>query len=160
MPKGFCDGAPGTQTYTLSLSGVKDTQMKIQHPRVPSGLRLSSQVTQAQGLETRLLQGYYPQKSSCLGFSLATKPDLCCQNSALSVVRVALLAFLSSHCSRITEHSKPSLTTPNPTHHYSVHPPGSGYGHTKFLMVPKHAMSFLASACSSPSLGKRHLSLT
>ena len=28
-----------------------------------------------------------------LGFSLATKPDLCCQNSALSVVRVALTSL-------------------------------------------------------------------
>lgn len=73
---------------------MKDTQMKIQHPHVPRGLRSSSQVTQAQDLETRLLQASCPQKSSCLGFSLATKPDLCCQNSALSVVRISLTSLL------------------------------------------------------------------
>lgn len=116
MPKGFAMWSSRTcQTYTLSLSWVKDTQMKIQHPTSPVVSGRPPKSPRPRALRPPP-SGLLPPEVLLLSFSLATKPDLCCQNSALSVVRVALLAFLSSHCSQITGHSKPSPD-------YSLTPP-------------------------------------
>ena len=75
-PQRACPKAPVMELhggYILSLTRVKDPQTKSQHLYLPTGLRPASQITQAQSLETCLLQGSWPLNDLLPGFLPSSK---------------------------------------------------------------------------------------
>lgn len=121
MPKGFCDGAPGTQTYSEPKTGERHTDEDSSTPTSPWSPGRPPKSPRPRALRPPPPSGLLPQEVLLPGFSLATKPDLCCPELSLKCCQ-------ESHFSLpefpLLQDNWTFQTFPDysqPTHHSSVH---------------------------------------
>lgn len=119
----------------------------------------ASQTTQAPSLGVHFLQGSGPLEGLLPGLLPPKEPALHCQRPALVLSGSCLRASLGSYSSTAAKHPTPSLSTLHPNHHPTSILQALAVA-TEFLLVPKHAISSLASAQPGLFTGKGYLSFT
>lgn len=116
-PQRACPKAPVMELhggYILSLTRVKRPTDEVSTSTSPPVSGQPPKSPKPRALRPASCKAPGPSTTFCLGFSPAAKADPCCQNSALVLSGSHSQASLSSHCSRIAGHSKPSPTSADP----------------------------------------------